>query len=113
MRVETQKKSIVTKLSGLFRLADPSSPTYVPTMTWEEICEDKLLATLPYRIESDRWGNIVMSPPPRSRQGEYQAEIAGILRDTMTGGRSLTECPVQTTQGVKAADVAWVSHERR
>ena len=23
-------------------------------MTWAEICEDKLLATLPYRIESDR-----------------------------------------------------------
>jgi hypothetical protein len=44
-------------------------------MTWSEICEDKLLATLPYRIESDRWGNIVMSPPPRSRRAEYQTEI--------------------------------------
>jgi Uma2 family endonuclease len=82
-------------------------------MTWEEICEDKLLATLPYRIESDRWGNIVMSPPPRSRHGEYQAEIAALLRDKMTGGRSLTECPIHTAEGVKAADVAWVSNDRR
>ena len=45
-------------------------------MTWSEICEDKLLATLPYRIESDRWGNVVMSPPPRSRHAEYQTEIS-------------------------------------
>ena len=82
-------------------------------MTWEEICGDKLLATLPYRIESDRWGNIIMSPPPRSRHAEYQGEINGLLREKMTGGRSLTECPIQTTEGVKAADVAWVSNERR
>ena len=82
-------------------------------MTWAEICEDKLLATLPYRIESDRWGNIVMSPPPRSRHAEYQTEIAMWLRQKMTGGRSITECPIQTDEGVKATDVAWVSNERR
>src|SRR5438045_3596069 len=81
-------------------------------MTWEEICEDKLLATLPYRIESDRWGNIVMSPAPRSRHGAYATEIAILLRQKMNGGRSLTECPLETTEGIKAADVAWVSNER-
>ncbi len=45
-------------------------------MTWAEICDDKLLATLPYRIEGDRWGNVVMSPLPTSRQAEYEGEIA-------------------------------------
>ena len=82
-------------------------------MTWAEICEDKLLATLPYRIESDRWGNIVMSPPPRSRHAEYQGRIAVLLQQQMSGGLSMPECPIQTSEGVKAADVAWVSHERR
>ena|SRR6185369_1257667 len=82
-------------------------------MNWAEICEDKLLAKLPYRIETDRWGNIVMSPPPRSRHAEYQAEISGLLRQLMTGGRSATECPIQTSEGVKAADVIWVSNQRR
>lgn len=82
-------------------------------MTWEEICEDKRLANLPYRIESDRWGNIVMGPPPRSRHAEYQGEIVGLLRQKMKQGRSLPECPIQTSEGVKAADVAWVSNERR
>ena len=82
-------------------------------MTWAEICEDKLLATLPYRIESDRWGNVVMSPPPRSRHAEYQGRIALLLEQMMTGGLSMPECPIQTDEGVKAADVAWVSQERR
>jgi Uma2 family endonuclease len=82
-------------------------------MTWAEICEDKTLASLPYRIESDRWGNIVMSPPPRSRHAEYQGEIVLLLQQKMTAGRSMPECPVQTEEGVKAADVAWVSHRRR
>ena len=82
-------------------------------MTWAEICEDKLLATLPYRIESDRWGNIVMSPPPRSRHAEYQSEIVVLLRQMMRGGSSIAECPIQTDEGVKVADVVWVSNERR
>jgi len=58
------------------RLAKGPPQGYVCGMTWSEICEDKLLATLPYRIESDRWGNVVMSPPPRSRHAEYQTEIS-------------------------------------
>src|SRR6266705_3727542 len=82
-------------------------------MTWAEICEDKLLATLPYRIESDRWGNIIMSPPPRSRHAEYQTEIAVLLRRFMREGLSIAECPIQTPEGVKATDVAWVSRGRR
>jgi Uma2 family endonuclease len=82
-------------------------------MTWADICEDKALAALPYRIESDRWGNIVMSPPPRSRHAEYQGRIAFLLQERLTAGRSIPECPVQTAEGVKASDVAWVSHERR
>jgi hypothetical protein len=77
-------------------------------MNWAEICEDKTLAGLPYRIESDRWGNIVMSPPPRSRHAEYQGEIAALLRPKMNGGLSMPECPILTDEGVKAADVVWV-----
>ena len=82
-------------------------------MTWAEICEDKRLQNLPFRIESDRWGNIVMSPPARSRHGEYQVEIGARLRDLLPSGRVATECPIQTSEGVKAADVVWVSRERR
>src|ERR1051325_3552107 len=81
-------------------------------MTWAEICEDKLLAALPHRVESDRWGNLVLTPLPSSRHAEYQGEIAARLFD-MSGGLSIIVCPIQTAEGVKAVDVAWVSHQRR
>jgi Uma2 family endonuclease len=82
-------------------------------MTWAEICEDKLLNSLPYRIETDRWGHIVMSPPPRSRHAEYQTEIAYQLRQRLQAGRSIAECPLDTSDGTKAVDVVWVSNQRR
>src|SRR4051794_36254398 len=83
-------------------------------MTWAEICEDKELAKLPYRIETDRWGHLVMSPPPRSRHAEYQGEIVHLLKALKRGGgKSFPEVPLQTSEGVKAMDVAWVSDQRR
>ena len=36
-----------------------------------------------------------------------------LLWTLMRGGLVLTECPLETSDGVKAADAAWVSHERR
>jgi Uma2 family endonuclease len=81
-------------------------------MTWAEICADKRLQDLPFRIESDRWGNIIMSPPPRSRHGQYQAEIVRLLWAFLRGGIVVSECPIETSDGVKAVDAAWVSNER-
>jgi len=82
-------------------------------MTWTEVCENEFLNSLDWRIETDRFGNIVMSPPPRSRHGEYQGEILKLLFQKLKGGIALPECPIETAEGVKAADVAWVSRERR
>ena len=82
-------------------------------MTWSEVCENEFLNSLDWRIETDRFGNIVMSPPPRSRHGEYQGEILKLLFQKLQGGIALPECPIETAEGVKAADVAWVSRERR
>jgi Uma2 family endonuclease len=82
-------------------------------MTWVEVCEDKLLNSLPYRIETDRWGHIVMSPPPRSRHAEYQGRIVTLINERLKGGLVIPECPVETSDGVKAIDVAWVSQRRR
>jgi Uma2 family endonuclease len=81
-------------------------------MTWQEICDDPALQDLPYKIETDRWGRLMMSPA-RSDHGEYQAEISGILREQLPHGRVITECPIQTMEGVRVPDVAWISRERR
>ena len=79
---------------------------------WAELLADRELAKVEGRIETDRHGRIIMSPPPGPSHGSFQLEIGHRLRNLMPGGRVLTECPISTADGVKAADVAWVSPER-
>jgi Uma2 family endonuclease len=79
---------------------------------WLEILADRELARLPHRIETDRHGRIIMSPPPAPSHGSRQVEIARLLADLMPHGNSLSECPLSTSDGVKAVDVAWLSAER-
>ena len=44
--------------------------------------------------------------------GPVLREIGALLRQLMRGGRVISECPLSTSDGVKAADVAWISKER-
>jgi Uma2 family endonuclease len=80
---------------------------------WEQALANPELRKIEGRIETDRHGRIIMSPPPTPQHGEYQANIAHLLRQLMPNGHTITECPVSTADGVKAADVAWASKERR
>jgi Uma2 family endonuclease len=79
---------------------------------WAELLPDRELARIEGRIETDRHGRIIMSPPPAPSHGSFQSEIAYLLRGLVRSGRVLTECPVSTADGVKAAAVAWASPER-
>ena len=81
-------------------------------MTWAEVCDNPILQDLPFKIELNKWGNIEMSPA-RSRHGDYQAEIAYLLRMYKPDGRSGTEVGVDTTENTKVPDVIWASFERR
>jgi len=78
-------------------------------MQWAEVIADKTLQNLPYKIELDRYGNILMSPAS-NRHGRLQAWIVSFLERNL-GGEVLTECSVGTPEGVKVADVAWCSPE--
>ena len=78
---------------------------------WAELSADAALAKFEGRIETDRHGHIIMSPPPAPNHGSFQSEIAYRLRSLTPQGRVLTECPISTADGVKAADVAWASPE--
>jgi Uma2 family endonuclease len=78
---------------------------------WTELLADAELAKIEGRIETDRHGHIIMSPPPAPSHGSYQARIAFLLQTLLARGRVLTECPISTADGVKAADVAWASPE--
>ena len=80
---------------------------------WAELLADPELAKIEGRIETDRYGHIIMSPPPAPAHGSFQSEIAHLLRTRMRQGRVLTECPISTADGVKAADVAWACGRMR
>lgn len=79
---------------------------------WEELIADPELAKIEGRVEMDRYGHAIMSPPPAPNHGSYQLEIGYLLRSLMKAGRALTECPISTADGVRAADVAWASADR-
>lgn len=80
-------------------------------LTWEEVCADPHLEDLPYKIETNEWGQIVMSPT-RLRHGDFQYRIARFLDDALPEGRVITEAAIKTGKGTKVADVAWFSAER-
>ena len=64
------------------------------------------------RIETDRHGHIVVTPPPAPFHGQKQHYLGSLLKDLLPQGVIVTECPVSTPDGVKAVDVAWLPAER-
>ena len=76
---------------------------------WDELLDDPELARIEGRIETDRHGQIIMSPPPGVRHGRYGTRIAFLLGELLENGEPLIEIPISTADGVKAADVAWAS----
>lgn len=78
---------------------------------WNELLADAEVAKVEGRIETDRHGRIIMSPPPAARHGNFQSRIVRLLAEHLPEGETFTECPISTADGVKAADVAWASLE--
>lgn len=79
-------------------------------MDWSEIVDNPYLQDLPFKIEQDRYGNILMSPAS-NWHGRIQNRIARKLEELLSGGECITECSVQTTEGVKAPDEVWHSSD--
>ena len=80
--------------------------------TWDDILADRSLRDLPYKIETNRYHQIIMSPASYWHS-DYQLEIAALLRQLLPGGRASVECAIQTAEGVRVADAAWISKARR
>ncbi len=80
-------------------------------MEWREVCEHSELRDLPFKIELNERGQIVMSPV-KVFHSLYQGEIGHLLRSFMEHGMSMSECAIRTRKGTKVMDVAWVSPER-
>ena len=78
-------------------------------MDWSSVINNPFLKDLPFKIELDKWGKILMSPATNNH-GSLQFETGVKIREAKEGkGKIITECSIQTSQGVKVADVAWAS----
>jgi hypothetical protein len=64
-------------------------------MRWSQVIEDPTLHNLPYKIELNEWGNVVLSPAS-NKHGLLQAEISWFLRENKMNGKAITECSVDT-----------------
>jgi Uma2 family endonuclease len=93
-------------------LPDLGTQTSFNLARWKEILADPELAKLPYRIETDQYGRILMSPPPASRHGRRQIKIGALLLQLLPEGETISECPVSTAGGIRAVDVAWLAPDR-
>ena len=80
---------------------------------WSAICDDPVLASLDHRIETDRHGHILMTPPPGFDHGDFQYSLGKLIEQfVLETGKVATETPISTSEGVRAADVVWISLER-
>ncbi|MDD1417903.1 Uma2 family endonuclease [Dolichospermum sp. ST_sed1] len=80
-------------------------------MRWEEVCENKQLQDLPFKIELNKWGQIIMSPV-KIKHSFYQGRIQRLLESLLKTGEVMPECAINTSDGVKVADVVWCSDQR-
>lgn len=79
-------------------------------MDWREVIEHPSLKDLPFKIETNEWGQIVMTPAT-VKHSKYQGLIIEWFHRLGQWGRVFPELGIQTSDGVKVADVAWGSDE--
>lgn len=80
-------------------------------MQWSEVVADPSLKNLPYKIETNEYGQIVMSPHKRIH-AILQGEIEWRLRQLLPKGRTAPEFAIDTRLGTKAPDVVWYSKDQ-
>ena len=77
-------------------------------MEWHEVVEHPSLRDLPFKIETNAEGYIMMVAAKNIHR-EYQMRIAAWFEDHGEKKKATIECNIQTSDGVRAADVAWRS----
>jgi hypothetical protein len=62
-------------------------------MQWSDVINDPSLRDLPYKIELDALGRIVMSPAS-NRHGIQQAKLVRLLARMLADGEIATQCSI-------------------
>lgn len=75
-------------------------------MDWAEVVAHPSLQDLPFKIELNEYGQVVMNPV-KINHSFYQSRISNMLEKMREDGITLVECAIWTRKGTKCADVAW------
>jgi Uma2 family endonuclease len=94
-------------------LAPSEEQTKFNHRRWKEICADPIWEKWQGRVETDRNGTVLMSPPANFNHSNYASKIFELLLRLMKDGRPYAECAISTALGVRSADVAWMSTKRK
>ncbi len=78
---------------------------------WAEIVNNPLLRNLPYKVETNARGQILLSPH-KAHHARQQKALITHLDDCRPDGEAFPEYPIATAKGVKQADVIWASRDR-
>jgi Uma2 family endonuclease len=80
---------------------------------WDELCADPLWVDVEGKIETDRYGQVIVNPPAEPSHGGKQFDLGTLLaRHAPPGGKVAVEMPISTSEGVKVADITWGSAKR-
>lgn len=77
---------------------------------WQELMNNPFFRDVPYKVELNKFGQILMSPAS-NRHGILQNKVARGIENQIHSGVVIIECSILTSEGVKVADVAWASDE--
>ena len=80
-------------------------------MNWKEVCESPELQNLPFKLELNKDGEVVMNAV-QVNHALFAGKIIHFLEIYLPKGYSLPEFPVMTSDNVKSPDVVWISGER-
>ena len=98
------------------KLPAQENQTAINLQHWTQLRTDPLivreLAKFAGRVETDRHVRIILLPLPGVSHGCFQSEIGCLLHTLLPDGRVVIVCPISTLDGVKGADVIWVSRPR-
>ncbi len=79
---------------------------------WHDIVRDPALQDLPYKVETNERGQLVLSPN-KNRHSDRQTQLFLLLQEYAPEGHISVEYALATPKGVKAPDVVWMSRVRK
>ncbi len=99
-------------MNALLSIPKVKNQTVFNIDRWEAIGRDPLVRNWPGRVETDRYGNTIMMCYTEFSHGGKQADLVELLHKHAPAGKVTVECPISTSEGIKVADVVWLSKKR-